>query len=85
MWLTTWRVALVYLLNLLGLIKWRLVSILKIEKCWHTDAKNSKLGGKNKEQFILVGGDEEKELELGVVVLVGGSKKDTPGKKLVHY
>ena len=33
----------------------------KIEKCRHTDAKNSKMGGKNKEPFLLEGGDEEKE------------------------
>ena len=69
---------------MLRLIKWRLASVLKIEKCRHTDAKNSKLGGKNKEPFLLVGGDEEKELELGAVVLGAGSKKDTRGKKLVH-
>ena len=46
---------------LLRLIKWRLASVLKIEKCRHTDAKNSKLGGKNKKPFLLVGGDEEKK------------------------
>ena len=46
---------------LLRLIKWRLASVLKIEKCRHTDAKNSKLVGKNKEPFLLEGGDEEKE------------------------
>ena len=37
--------------KLLRLIKWRLASVLKIEKCRHTVAKNSKLGGKNKEPF----------------------------------
>ena len=42
-------------------MKLRLVSVLKIEKCRHTDHKNSKLGGKNKEPFLVVGGREEKE------------------------
>ena len=42
-------------------MKWRLASVLKIEKCIHTAAKNSKLGSNNKEPFLLVGGDEEKE------------------------
>ena len=32
-----------------------------MEKCRHTDAKNSKLGGKNKDPFLLEGGNEEME------------------------
>ena len=60
---------------LLWFIKWRLASALKIEKYRHTDAKNSKLGGKNKEPFLLVGGDQEK-WELGIGVLIGGSQKE---------
>ena len=50
----------VFFIRLLWFIKWQLASVLKIEKCRHIDAKNSKLGGKNKELFLLVGGDEEK-------------------------
>ena len=50
-----------YELELLRLMKWRFASALKIEICGHTDAKNSELGGKSKELFLLVGGDEEKE------------------------
>ena len=55
------RAGLLIAVSLLKLIKWQLVSVLKIEKCRHTDAKNSKLGSKNKEPFFLEGGYEEKE------------------------
>ena len=54
-------VAIIFSMVLLMLIKGRLASVLKIEKCRHADAKNSKLGGKNKEPFLFIGGDEEKE------------------------
>ena len=37
---------------LLWLIKWWFASVLKIVKCRHTDAKNSKLGGKIRNRFF---------------------------------
>ena len=41
-----------YSLIMLWVIKWRLASVLKIEKCRHTDTKNSKLGGKIRNRFF---------------------------------
>ena len=38
--------------SVLWFIKWRLASVLKIEKYRHTDAKNSKLGGKIRNRFF---------------------------------
>ena len=38
--------------RLLWFIKWRLASVLKIEKCRHTDAKNSELGSKIRNRFF---------------------------------